>query len=624
MYIPRRRANIVASSAVLVISSIVIYGWITNNISIIKISPTFPPMQFNTASCLFLLAVANLIPRKTKISFIRCIISMFVLILAFSTLMEYLLAVNLHIDNIIFHKDFDNSLYPGRMSPNTAVCFTLLAIANTFPRVKNNALLVKNLYSTLHGIVALITLTALFGYLLDISYYFSWGYITGMALHTSVCLLLLSLTKFSFQGIKYIGQRIGIVVSIITFTVFFLFWLYATYYDDEQVNNKVDKGLTLLHTNLERKLNLEYRAIDRLHKRLVSSSYSSIEAILADFQAYEDDYPSIYFIYYNKNSEDLFLSNYKIDKSQALNILAKCDVADSTKQKLICIQDKQSKFNVVFRPNFSSEFINQINNDKYNIEIYLEGEKIYSNLALTDNYTFKVSKTFNGAKNWKIIAFFTTEGYEDLQKLFPSLLFLFGVLISFMTQIFFHLLNINSRKNKILNINEQRLTKLSSTDSLTNCINRHTLIKQLSLMLKSDRVSDSKFAVLFIDLDNFKYINDTYGHDAGDTILIEVVNRLKENLREEDLIARIGGDEFIAVLKNLDDKNTIINILDRTIESMEQEIKINSTQKIVQSISIGVTIQNRNNKNDVDGIIKQADEAMYIAKNKGKNQYCFG
>ncbi len=354
-----------------------------------------------------------------------------------------------------------------------------------------------------------------------------------------------------------------------------------------------------------------------------TSSYSNKKAILADFQAYIDDYPSIYFIYYKNIKPHLFLSNYDLNRKQALNILKRCHSITKTGQKLVCIQEQDNNFNVIFKPNFSNEVIDQFNRGNYKIEIYLENEKIYSNLSPNVKYTLKITDDFNGEKKWKITAFFTTGTYEKLQRFFPTVFFIFGSLVSFLTLFFFYLLNINSRKNNILNINEQKLKKLNSIDSLINSLNRHTLMLELNNMLKSNRASDSKFTVLFIDLDNFKYVNDTYGHDVGDTILKKTTSMLKTNLRDKDIIARIGGDEFVAILKNLKDKETLTKILDRTIKSFEEKIYIHDKLSIKQSISIGISIYTQDNQSSAEELIKQADDAMYVAKNKGKNQYCF-
>lgn len=622
MYLPQRKSNIISSLIVIPIVVAVMFGWFTNNTSIIKLNPSFPPMQFNTALCLLLLALVNLVPKKSCIMYSRCIMSFIVVSIAIMTLLEYLLSINLHIDNF-FCQTFDNSLYPGRMAPNTAICFALLGIANIFPRIKVNTLLFKNLYATSLLTVVIITYIAILGYITDISYYFSWGHITGMALHTSICLLLLSATRFSFNGIKYSGQRLGVLVSSSIFTCFFMFWLYSIDYDDNNIRAQIDKNLTFMYTSLERKLDLEYSAIDRLYKRLKTDSYSSSNAIYADFQAYEDDYPSIYFIYFEKASASLFLSNYNINKNQALEILSQCNKINKNSQKLVCIQEQNNRFNVVFKPNFSQKVIKQFNRGDYSIEIYLEGEKIYSNLDQNNQYNLKIAQEFYGEKNWKIIAFFTTTDYEEMQRFFPSVFFILGVLISFFTQVFFHLSNINLRKNKILKASEQKLRLLNEIDSLTNVLNRDTLMKKLSNKLAGTRKKDSNLAVLFIDLDNFKYINDNYGHDIGDKILVETVAKLKNTLREDDLIARIGGDEFVVVLTNIDSKQTVETIVKRAIKEFEHKIDISNNLNFVQSISVGVTIYSSNNLANAEELIKQADKAMYIAKNKGKNQHSY-
>jgi diguanylate cyclase (GGDEF)-like protein len=398
--------------------------------------------------------------------------------------------------------------------------------------------------------------------------------------------------------------------------------MYAIDHDNSEIRNKVSKNLAFLHTNLERKLDLEHNSVNRLYKRISSSSYSSKQAILADFKAYKDDYPSIYFIYY-LDPEPIFSSRYDIDEGQALSILKNCNLQNKSNLTLVCFQKQNDKFNVVFKPNFSKEVIDDFNSDNYNLEIFLEGKKIYSNLSPNDTYSLAISESFSGAKYWKITAYFTTTDYEKLQRSFPLVFFILGILISIMAHVFFHLLNINSRKNKILNLNERKLKKLNSIDPLTNSLNRNSLMNELEVILKDNRLTNSQTAVLFIDLDNFKYINDNYGHNTGDKILVETVNRLHLNLRLNDLIARSGGDEFVIVLKNINSKDEIIKILERIFASFAEKIYLRDDLIITQSLSIGISIIDQNNDLSADDIIKQADDAMYIAKRRGKNQYHF-
>ncbi|API86274.1 GGDEF domain-containing protein [Francisella uliginis] len=627
MYLPQRKAQTVSSLIVVGISCIVIFGWITNNTSIIKLNPSFPPMQFNTALCFTLLALVNFIPKTSRFNYTRCILSIIVLIISFLTLLEYLFGLNFGIDHIIATQTLDQSLYPGRMAPNTAICFLLLAIANILPRFKKNVLLFKGLFFSMNLIAFSLAYIALLGYFFDISYYFSWGHITGMALHTSICFFLLTLFRISFEGVKSKVHIAGIILSSATFVLFFLFWLYTFDQDNNAIKSNVQKEISLVNVNLEKKLNLEATAIDRLYKRLNTSSYSSRKAIIADMQAYEDDYPNIYFIYYieAKQQKPIFLSNYNITQNQALDVLKECGSSTTfSKAKIICIRKQNNNFNVVFKPNFSEKVMSEINRNGYNIEVYLEGHKIYSNLNPKQYYGLTLSYNFSGEKNWQIKVFFTDKGYEELQKSFPSFFFILGIIIALMVQGLFYFITINFRKNRILEQRQIKLKKFSSIDTLTGCLNRHSFEKKLNTILNSDRGSDNNIVILFIDLDNFKYINDEYGHEAGDMILKEVALRLKHQLRENDLISRIGGDEFVAVLRDIDSKDSATAIIKRIIASFEEKIIISENIQIIQTLSIGATFVSKEHHNiSGDKLIIKADLAMYDAKKSGKNKFTF-
>ncbi|WP_192577360.1 GGDEF domain-containing protein [Francisella sp. LA112445] len=627
MYLPQRKAQTIVSLVVLVIACTVIFGWLTGNTSIVKLNNSFPPMQFNTAACFGILAIVNFIPKTSKFSYSRCILSLIVLIISLLTLSEYLFGLNFGIDHIISAKAIDHSLYPGRMSPNTAVCFLLLAIANILPRFKKNVLLFKGIFFGANLTVFLLAYIALLGYFFNISLYFSWGHITGMALHTSICFFILTLFRISFKGVKSKVHIIGIILSAVTFVIFFLFWLYTFDQDTKAIKSTVQREVSLLGANLEKKLNLETTAIDRLYKRLGTSSYSSREAIVADMQAYENDYPNIYFIYYiqDKQQEPIFLSNYNITQAQALDVLKECSSSKTlSKTKTICIREESNKFNVVFKPNLSEKVMSEINRDHYTLEIYLESHKIYSNLDPKKYYGMSYSFEFTGEKHWHIKVFFTDKEYEQLQKSFPTVLFLLGIVISLMVQGLFYFISINFRKNKILEQRQIKLKNLSSIDSLTGCLNRHSIDKKLKTILNDDSNQHENIAILFIDLDDFKHTNDKYGHEVGDLVLKEVSARLKLVLRDGDLISRIGGDEFVAVLRNIANKQTCIDIINRIIASFEDKIYISEEIQIQQTISVGVTqAQSKDNNIDSDKLITKADLAMYKAKKLGKNQFNF-
>lgn len=158
-------------------------------------------------------------------------------------------------------------------------------------------------------------------------------------------------------------------------------------------------------------------------------------------------------------------------------------------------------------------------------------------------------------------------------------------------------------------------------DGLTGLPNRELFIDRLTQAIKSANRSHCLVAVLFIDLDHFKDINDSLGHQVGDEVLKEVSNRLKHQIRETDTIARLGGDEFTVIIDTLHDTSTIIDIVNNFINSMNIPLIVDE-HKLYSTLSIGVALFPEDG-NIPDILLKNADAAMYKAKDEGRNTYRF-
>lgn len=170
-------------------------------------------------------------------------------------------------------------------------------------------------------------------------------------------------------------------------------------------------------------------------------------------------------------------------------------------------------------------------------------------------------------------------------------------------------------------LNEEKIKFYASHDSLTQLPNRYMFKKCLEEELKIASEEQEKVAVLFMDLDRFKYINDNFGHNMGDKLLQVVSAILKENFDETDIISRLGGDEFTVILPGVDDKQQVGSIASNLIAALAQPIQIEG-QSFVTTTSIGISIFPHDGE-DGDTLIKNADTAMYQAKNQGKNTYRF-
>lgn len=168
---------------------------------------------------------------------------------------------------------------------------------------------------------------------------------------------------------------------------------------------------------------------------------------------------------------------------------------------------------------------------------------------------------------------------------------------------------------------EELIHNLAYFDSLTQLPNRVLFEERVVSRIPSLKRSGKKMAILFIDVDNFKNINDTLGHFVGDKFLIEVAKSIKTLLREEDTLARLGGDEFTIILEDIDSIVEIIPIVNRIINKFQNPIEIG--EKILYSgISMGISIY-PDDGTTYEELIKAADTAMYHVKESGKNSYQF-
>ncbi|MGP8121487.1 MAG: EAL domain-containing protein, partial [Xanthobacteraceae bacterium] len=168
---------------------------------------------------------------------------------------------------------------------------------------------------------------------------------------------------------------------------------------------------------------------------------------------------------------------------------------------------------------------------------------------------------------------------------------------------------------------DQQISFLATHDPLTGLPNRLMFNDLLDLSIKQAQRHDRQFAVLFLDLDRFKIINDSLGHAAGDHLLVEVSRRLKSCVRESDVVARLGGDEFVVILNEIDDRNQIAAIARKILAALDPTIAVNGLE-CRTTASIGIA-HFPTDGGDGETLTKNADMAMYAAKEEGKNVYRF-
>lgn len=167
---------------------------------------------------------------------------------------------------------------------------------------------------------------------------------------------------------------------------------------------------------------------------------------------------------------------------------------------------------------------------------------------------------------------------------------------------------------------ENKLKHVAHHDHLTNLPNRRLLSERLVQDISRSKRHGTKLAVAYLDLDGFKEINDKYGHQLGDKFLLAIAKKLEQCMRNGDTFSRFGGDEFVAVLTDLNDMNEALTVIQRLQECASTKIAVDGFM-IGASVSIGVTFYPQEKDVSIDILLHQADHAMYEAKSSGKNQF---
>lgn len=168
---------------------------------------------------------------------------------------------------------------------------------------------------------------------------------------------------------------------------------------------------------------------------------------------------------------------------------------------------------------------------------------------------------------------------------------------------------------------EEQISQLAYHDVLTGLLNRFSLNSQMEQALAMARREHRALALIFLDMDRFKTINDTLGHAVGDELLVIVANRLRESVRESDIVARLGGDEFVVVLSEVEDATAAARLADKLLQVLAQPYRIGENE-LHSAASIGVAFY-PNDGEDSETLMKNADTAMYHAKSQGRNNIQF-
>jgi len=166
---------------------------------------------------------------------------------------------------------------------------------------------------------------------------------------------------------------------------------------------------------------------------------------------------------------------------------------------------------------------------------------------------------------------------------------------------------------------KKRLLHLAQIDTLTGLANRAGFMSKLDAAMRDNAANGCLMAVMYMDIDRFKPVNDTHGHAAGDKLLKAFAGRLTHSLRESDTVARLGGDEFTIILERLGREDDAHRAATKIVRAMQAAFELDGL-KVSISTSIGVTFY-RDGNHDPDALLKEADMLLYQAKQAGRNTY---
>jgi len=213
--------------------------------------------------------------------------------------------------------------------------------------------------------------------------------------------------------------------------------------------------------------------------------------------------------------------------------------------------------------------------------------------------------------NWRI-----AEGKNDTR-----LLVLLAVIVAIFALVLYKLYRLSQKIKRQKAESQLHIWQQANFDHLTKLPNRHLLQNRLEQAISRADRSHLPLAILFIDLDDFKHVNDTSGHSIGDKLLKEAADRITQCVRQEDTVARLGGDEFMIVMSDIKDVFSLEKTCQKILNALEQPFQINGDVFFI-SASIGVTLYPENGRNQED-LLSHADQAMYESKKLGKNRYQF-
>lgn len=559
---------------------IAISGWYLHIPIFISIFPGYVNMVPNTAVC-FILSGAAFLLAEYKPDYqqpVYLCISTMMLAIAGTTLLEYIFSMSLGVDEL-FVKIWliDQNPYPGRMAINTATVFLLTGISFLLlPHADRQSLAIILQVAIFAVIVA--GLSALLGYVLKLEFLYQWYKYTRMALHTAAGTTLLGFTlwatwnnspQFANLYRHHEDKKIALISTMILISISSLSGLAGFVITSHAVNNQLLLISAILSVAITIGILLIHWQISPLVQNIIQAKKEAINNGIRLQTIFHTASEAIITADIHGMIESLNPAAEKMFGYQANDILGK------------------------------------------NINLLIPA-KIQEKQRAVIKKHLKINKTSTSEEKKRIEMI----GLHQNGKEFPIEIALTTITINNEHKFVGMMHDISDRKAA-----NEALSFKAYYDTLTGLVNRSQLEHSLDLTISSAVRSQQRFALFFIDLDHFKHVNDTLGHDAGDELLKIISDRLKNNIRKTDIAARLGGDEFILVLNGIQSAETAALFAEKILNVLTKPIPVKNHELCITS-SIGISFYPTDGA-DHQSLIKSADLALYKAKSRGRNNYQF-
>lgn len=568
----------------------VIYGWYTHNLELIQVYANFVPMQFNTGFA-FVLSGIGLIFIIKEHPAVGKAFGIAVLAIGILTLVEYSLEVDLFIDQLLMdHYITTQTAYPGRMAPNTAISFSLIGISLILFGKKQHIAQTNTAASALGSCVFGLAFIALTGYFLSYEAVYGWGKYTRMAVHTAVGFIILGITintlawrRSDLDSLR-LPSWFPVSIFIIVMTGMLSLWqAFDTH---------------------ETKMKTEYGIIEVLHP-LLNNIFLFVSFVIGFTIML-----SVYLIQSGRT---------RTFEIQSINKTLKNEIRER-RQVEATIKSSEERYRELIES--SPNCVHQINHDGAIISMNKAGLQMLG----IENESLIINAPY--------LDLVSVAEQEHISKLMesafkgtPSHFEFNGANGQIFHTKFIPLKNEHGNVKSLLGISEDitekkkdhaQLHYQATHDDLTGLVNRREFNRRIERILKTIITNKSEHVLCYMDLDQFKVVNDTCGHEAGDELLRQLSDLLVHEVRKRDSLARLGGDEFGILMEHCSPKNGKL-AAESILKTIQNFRFIWNHHLFKISASIGLVVLDHTISN-LSGLLKDADAACYMAKEMGRNR----